>query len=139
MLNPPQNVRRNDAQSPPGRASYMGIRIAQRVGQWPDRFSRRGTLLQAACLLHVPHLSHDVRCDGPQGISRRRSHVSAVKLAVPSPWDSRAHAARPQQLLANPQKVRIALRLRQETTMTLEWVAQGLHLDAKAHLSHLLY
>jgi hypothetical protein len=39
----------------------------------------------------------------------------------------------------DPAKVRIALRLRQETTMTLEWVAQRLHMGAKAHLSHLLY
>jgi REP element-mobilizing transposase RayT len=39
----------------------------------------------------------------------------------------------------DPAKVRIALRLRQETTMTLAWVAKRLHMGTKTHLSHLLY
>jgi putative transposase len=37
------------------------------------------------------------------------------------------------------QKIRIAKRLRQETTMTLSWIAAGLHMGTKTHLSHLLY
>jgi REP element-mobilizing transposase RayT len=36
-------------------------------------------------------------------------------------------------------KIRIAKKLRQETTMTLEWIAQALHMGTKTHLSHLLY
>jgi hypothetical protein len=39
----------------------------------------------------------------------------------------------------DPKKVKIALRLRQETTMTLVWIAQRLHMGTKTHLSHLLY
>jgi hypothetical protein len=39
----------------------------------------------------------------------------------------------------DPQKVRMALRLRAETTMTLAWIAQRLHMGTKTHLSHLLY
>jgi REP element-mobilizing transposase RayT len=38
-----------------------------------------------------------------------------------------------------PQKLRIALRLRRETTMTLTWIAQRLCMGTKTHLSHLLY
>jgi hypothetical protein len=38
-----------------------------------------------------------------------------------------------------PQKLRIALRLRRETTMTLAWIAQRLCMGTKTHLSHLLY
>ncbi|HEV2395102.1 MAG TPA: transposase [Verrucomicrobiae bacterium] len=38
-----------------------------------------------------------------------------------------------------PQKVRIALRLRKETTMTLGWIARELEMGTKTHLSHLLY
>jgi len=38
-----------------------------------------------------------------------------------------------------PQKLKIALRLRQQTTMTLAWVAQRLQMGTKTHLSHLLY
>ena len=37
------------------------------------------------------------------------------------------------------EKVRIATILRQETTMTLAWIAQALHMGTKTHLSHLLY
>jgi REP element-mobilizing transposase RayT len=36
-------------------------------------------------------------------------------------------------------KVRIAVRLRQETTMTLEWIAGRLQMGTKTHLAHLLY
>ena len=38
-----------------------------------------------------------------------------------------------------PEKVRIALRLRKETTMTLKLVAQHLHIGTKTHPAHLLY
>jgi REP element-mobilizing transposase RayT len=38
-----------------------------------------------------------------------------------------------------PEKVRIALRLRRETTMTLAWIAECLRMGTKTHLSHLLY
>ena len=37
------------------------------------------------------------------------------------------------------EKVRIALRLRKETTMTSAWIAQRLEMGTKTHLSHLLY
>jgi len=37
------------------------------------------------------------------------------------------------------EKIRVAKILRQETTMTLGWIAQALHMGTKTHLSHLLY
>jgi hypothetical protein len=37
------------------------------------------------------------------------------------------------------EKVRIASRLRKETTMTLGWIAERLHMGTKTHLAHLLY
>ncbi len=39
----------------------------------------------------------------------------------------------------DPEKLRIATRLRRETTMTLAWVAKALHMGTKTHLVHLLY
>ena len=39
----------------------------------------------------------------------------------------------------DPQKIKIALYLRQETTMTLAWVASRLQMGTKTHLAHLLY
>ena len=37
------------------------------------------------------------------------------------------------------EKVRIAQRLRAETTMTLRWIAEKLHMGMRSHLTHLLY
>jgi REP-associated tyrosine transposase len=45
----------------------------------------------------------------------------------------------PRRRKGDPGKVRIAQRLRRETTMTLGWVAERLCLGTKTHLSHLLY
>jgi len=39
----------------------------------------------------------------------------------------------------DPKKIRIALRLRRETTMGLAWIVQRLHMGTKTHLAHLLY
>jgi hypothetical protein len=36
-------------------------------------------------------------------------------------------------------KVKIALRLRRDTTMTLAWIAERLSMGTLTHLSHLLY
>ena len=36
-------------------------------------------------------------------------------------------------------KVSLALKLRAETTMTLGWIAQRLHMGTRDHLKHLLY
>jgi hypothetical protein len=36
-------------------------------------------------------------------------------------------------------KLAMAQRLRQETTMTLEWIARRLRMGTKTHLNHLLY
>ena len=39
----------------------------------------------------------------------------------------------------DPAKVKLAQRLRAETTMTLNWIAQRLQMGTKTHLAHLLY
>jgi hypothetical protein len=39
----------------------------------------------------------------------------------------------------DPGKVRMAVRLRKETTMSLSWIAQRLEMGTKSHLAHLLY
>jgi len=39
----------------------------------------------------------------------------------------------------DPAKLRIARRLRAETTVTMQWIAARLHMGTKTHLSHLLY
>jgi putative transposase len=44
-----------------------------------------------------------------------------------------------QKRKGDKDKLQIALGLRQETTMTLAWIAMRLHMGTKTHLSHLLY
>jgi len=44
-----------------------------------------------------------------------------------------------QRRKGDPAKLRMALRLRRETTMTLSWIAQHLHMGVGTHLSHLIY
>ena len=41
--------------------------------------------------------------------------------------------------LMSKRKLRIARRLREETTMTLAWIARRLRMGSKTHLAHLLY
>ena len=42
-------------------------------------------------------------------------------------------------LKGDGRKLRIARRLREETTMTLAWIAERLRMGSKTHLAHLLY
>jgi hypothetical protein len=44
-----------------------------------------------------------------------------------------------QRPKGDARKVQIAQRLRQEITMTLEWIAGRLRLGTKTHLAHLRY
>ncbi len=39
----------------------------------------------------------------------------------------------------DPQKLKLAIRLRAETTMTIKWIAQRLKMGTSTHLNHLLY
>ena len=51
-------------------------------------------------------------------------------------WDERALN---QRRKGDAGKLAIARRLREETTMTLAWIADRLAMGTKTHLSHLLY
>jgi putative transposase len=51
-------------------------------------------------------------------------------------WTGKTLKEKPK---GDKEKVKVAERLRRETTMTLEWIAERLRMGAKTHLSHLLY
>ena len=51
-------------------------------------------------------------------------------------WDAKTLA---QRRKGDPAKLAIARRLREETTMTLAWIAERLSMGTKTHLAHLLY
>ena len=51
-------------------------------------------------------------------------------------WKERDLAARRK---GDPEKVKLALRLRAETAVTIKWIAQRLQMGTWTHLNHLLY
>ena len=51
-------------------------------------------------------------------------------------WTELDLAARPK---GDPLKLELAIRLSRETTMTVSWIAQRLHMGTRGHLTHLLY
>jgi REP element-mobilizing transposase RayT len=77
------------------------------------------------------HYGLEVRESGQQKASR----VIQDELKQLA-WDEDELRGRPK---GDPEKVRMAVRLRRETTMTLGWIAQALQMGTKTHLSHLLY
>ena len=77
------------------------------------------------------HYGQEIRESGEQK-ARRTIQVELKKLG----WTEAQLLERPK---GDPEKIRVARVLRQETTMTLAWIAQALHMGTKTHLSHLLY
>ena len=51
-------------------------------------------------------------------------------------WDANTLARRRK---GDPAKIALAQRLREETTMTLAWIAERLQMGTRTHLAHLLY
>ena len=77
------------------------------------------------------HYGEEIRESGQQK-AQRLLESELAKLS----WTEEELQRRPK---GDPQKIQIAQRLRAQTTMTLGWVAQALHMGTKTHLSHLLY
>jgi hypothetical protein len=65
-------------------------------------------------------------------LTNRRGHPLLKRAG----WKEQELVARRK---GDPQKVKIALRLRKETAMTTAWIAARLQMGAKTYLSHLLY
>jgi hypothetical protein len=77
------------------------------------------------------HYGPEIR-ESEEQKARRRIQEELKKLG----WTEAGLSERPK---GDPEKLRVARALRQETTMTLGWIAQALHMGTKTHLSHLLY
>ena len=77
------------------------------------------------------HYGQEIRQSGEQKATNRID-AELKKLG----WTGTEFSERPK---GGAEKVRIARLLRQETTMTLGWIAQALHMGTRTHLSHLLY
>ena len=51
-------------------------------------------------------------------------------------WTEQSLEGRPK---GDPKKIRIAVRLRRETTMTVHWIAERLRMVTRTYVNHLLY
>jgi len=87
-------------------------------------------------------LAHASKPVGPQhyGAKRPESRAAKAERLVREElgrlsWTDSELA---QRRKGDPSKVRIALRLRRETTMTLKWIAGRLQMGAWTHVSNLL-
>ena len=77
------------------------------------------------------HYGREIR----ESAEQKAERLTGAELAKYG-WDESDLSERRK---GDPKKVRIALRLRQETTMTLAWIADRLNMGTKTHLAHLLY
>ena len=77
------------------------------------------------------HRGEDIR----QSAQQKAERIIQEELAKLG-WSVADLAGRPK---GDVRKVTIAARLRRETTMTLTWIAQQLHMGAAGHVSCLLY
>ena len=96
-----------------------------------DKAFRKELLMQMSCRAGPEHYGEEIG-ESAEDKAQRLIEEELKKLR----W-------REEQLLhlrkGDPKKVKIALRLRQETTMTLAWIARRLDMGTKSHLTHLLY
>ena len=77
------------------------------------------------------HCGSEIR----ESVQEKASRIIRQEL-VRLGWNDETLTQRPK---GDASKLKIALRLRQETTMTLEWIAASLKMGTKTHLSHLIY
>jgi hypothetical protein len=128
--------------SPAGRQQFAaqmeGRRRAEGTGEYEpsgwylgsEEF-RRELLAQVGELAMPTHTGEEVR----QSAQAKAERIIQEELGALD-WTGVDLAGRPK---GHAQKVRIAARLRRETTMTLTWIAQRLCMGAPGHVSCLLY
>ena len=128
--------------SPAGRQEFerrMELRRASQDGEEFDVLKRGWCVgseefrkeLLAQMHAGPEHYGQEIRQSAEQKATNRID-AELKKLG----WTGAELSERPKE---GAEKIRIARLLRQETTMTLGWIAQALHMGTKTHLSHLLY
>jgi len=128
--------------SPAGRAEFAGHMEARRRAEGKGEYEPEGCCLgsdefrqellaQVSELAGPEHRGEDIRQSAVQK-AERIVQEELEKLR----WGASDLAGRPK---GDARKVRIAERLRRETTMTLVWIAERLHMGVPGHVSCLLY
>jgi hypothetical protein len=127
--------------SPAGREQFAGQMEARRRAEGTGDYEPQGWCLgseefRRELLAQVSELATPK--DGGEEI-RQSAFAKAQRIAEEEltalGWSAQDLQGRPK---SDPQKVRIAARLRRETTMTLEWIAEQLCMGAATHVACLL-
>jgi hypothetical protein len=127
--------------SPAGREQFAGQMETRRRADGAGEFEPRGWCLgseefRQELLAQVSKLATPQ--DGGEEI--RQSALAKAQRIAQEEINALGWTAQdlPGRRKSDPQKVRIAARLRRETTMTLEWIADRLCMGAATHVAFLL-
>ncbi len=127
--------------SPAGREQFAGRMEARRRAEGAGEYEPHGWCLgseefRQELLAQVSELATPK--DGGEEI--RQSALAKAERMAPEELTALDWSAQDLQgrRKSDPQKVRIAARLRRETTMTLEWIAKRLGMGAATHVAFLL-
>jgi putative transposase len=129
--------------SPAGRRRLSQVMEHRRQEESPERNWKaveRGWCLgdeefRAELLAHVSQLRGDHYGEELRQADQAHALTLLQKKLRARGWEEADLAQRPK---GDPEKVDIAWRLRQETTMTLKWIAQKLYMGSWTYLSNLL-
>ena len=120
--------RRMEAQRhEPGPSDHEAIRRGWKIGG-EEFVARMLDMVEGAT--GVNH----TRQAAEEGMQQRARRIIADGLTVAGWAEARLESERK----SHPVKVEVARRLRRETTMTLQWIAERLHMGKWTHLSNLL-
>jgi len=127
--------------SPAGREQFAGQMEARRRAEGTGEFEPKGwclgseafrqeRLAQVSQLASSRHAGEEIR----ESALAKAQQIAEAELEALG-WTLKDLQGRRK---SDPQKVRIAARLRRETTMTLEWIAARLLMGAPTHVASLL-
>lgn len=125
-----------------GRAEFAGHMEARRRAEGAGQYEPEGwclgseefrqeLLVQIGKLAGPLHIGEDIS----QSVQAKAERIVQEELLALK-WAEQELVVRRK---GDPRKVRIAARLRRETTVTLLWIATRLHMGAPGHVSSLLY
>jgi hypothetical protein len=127
--------------SPAGREQFAGRMETRRRAEGTGEFEPKGwclgseefrqeLLAQVSQLASSRHAGEEIR----ESALAKAQQITEAELETLH-WSMKDLQRRRK---SDPQKVRIAARLRRETTMTLEWIAAHLFMGEPAHVASLL-
>ncbi len=114
-----------------GREDPKAYRPLRRGWFLGDRALREELLESVSTLAGNQHYGEELRESAEQ-----RARWLIVAALTRRGWTERDLELRPK---GDPFKIRLAQKLREQTTVTVAWIARRLHMGTRGHVTHLLY